>query len=59
MEAFCYLLSGGSDDTERHKEAGSQQSTLDKLKVGRNHLEQPLPWLMELYAWLKGTQASE
>lgn len=44
---------------ERHKEAGSQQSTLDKLTVGRNHLEQPLPWLMEPYAWLKWTQASE
>ena len=47
MEAFCYLLSGGSDDMERHKEAGRQQLTLDKLIVGRNHLEQPLHWLME------------
>lgn len=31
---------------ERYKEAGRQQLTLDKLTVGRNHLEQPLHWLM-------------
>lgn len=40
---------------ERYKEAGRQQLTLDKLTVGRNHLEQPLHWLMgKCVAW-KGT----